>query len=50
MLRLDWLVRSHRRESVGASRGPNLGRDSIHIWVGIHMTRLYYKINNMFLI
>ena len=28
MLRLDWLVRSHRRESVGASRGPNLGRDT----------------------
>ena len=28
MLMLDWLVRSHRRESVGASRGPNLGRDN----------------------
>ena len=24
---LDWLVRSHRRVSVGASRGPDLGRD-----------------------
>ena len=28
MLRLDWLVRSHRRVSVGASRGSNLGRDN----------------------
>ena len=27
MLRLDWLVRSHRRVSVGSSRGPVLGRD-----------------------
>ena len=24
---LDWLVLSHRRVSVGASRGPDLGRD-----------------------
>ena len=24
---VDWLVRSHRRVSVGASRGPDLGRD-----------------------
>ena len=29
MLRFDWLVRSHRRVSVGASRGPDLGRDII---------------------
>lgn len=29
MLRLDWLVLSHRRVSVGASRGPDLGRDNI---------------------
>ena len=27
MLRLDWFVRSHSRVSVGASRGPDLGRD-----------------------
>ena len=27
---LDWLVRSHRRVSVGASRDPILGRDSIY--------------------
>ena len=26
---LDWLGRSHRRVSVGASRGPDLGCDSI---------------------
>ena len=31
MLRLDWLVRSHRRVSVGASRGPDLGRDKLGI-------------------
>ena len=31
MLRLDWLVRSHRRVSVGASRGPVLGRDKLGI-------------------
>ena len=44
MLRLDWLVRSHRRVSVGASRGPDLGRDSKKVrikvgcsldWIGI---------------
>ena len=29
MLRLDWLVRSHRRVSVGASRGSDLGRDKL---------------------
>ena len=31
MLRLDWLVRSHRRVSVGASRGPDLSRDKLGI-------------------
>ena len=31
MLRLDWLVRSHRRVSVGASRGSDLGRDKLGI-------------------
>ena len=31
MLRLDWLVRSHRRVSVGASRGLDLGRDKLGI-------------------
>ena len=31
MLRLDWLVRSHRRVSVGASRGSVLGRDKLGI-------------------
>ena len=31
MLRLDWLVRSHRRVSVGASRGPDFGRDKLGI-------------------
>ena len=30
-LGLDWLVRSHRRVSVGASRDPNLGRDKLGI-------------------
>ena len=28
---LDWLVRSHRRVNVGASRGPVLGRDKLGI-------------------
>ena len=28
---LYWLVRSHRRVSVGASRGPDLGRDKLGI-------------------
>ena len=28
---VDWLVRSHRRVSVGASRGPVLGRDKLGI-------------------
>ena len=31
MLGSDWLVRSHRRVSVGASRGPILGRDKLGI-------------------
>ena len=31
MLRLDWLVRSHRRVSVGASRSSDLGRDKLGI-------------------
>ena len=30
-LGLDWLVRSHRRVSVGASRDPVLGRDKLGI-------------------
>ena len=28
---LDWLVRSHRRVNVGASRVPDLGRDKLGI-------------------
>ena len=28
---LDWLVRSHWRVSVGASRSPDLGRDKLGI-------------------
>ena len=28
---LDWLVRSHWRVSVGASRGPDLGREKLGI-------------------
>ena len=28
---LDWLVRSHRRVSVGASHSPDLGRDKLGI-------------------
>ena len=31
MLRFDWLVRSHRRVSVGANRGSDLGRDKLGI-------------------
>ena len=31
MLRLDWLVRSHRRVNAGASHGSILGRDKLGI-------------------